>query len=683
MQLFTSPSSFRHEWANVQQHAIEAYTTGQQSFIPYLIPEEAVHLPAYQVSYLLEKKWGQTAFYNALNPSNTVESPVNAITTTDWLKKVNMVGINVRTIKSFWNVVKYALTIPDSQSSIHLLPIWECGVVSSLYGIASWNINPEFFDQDLAQLYPHLNTVEKQLKVVINLLHLMGKTVGMDVIPHTDRYSEVVLANPHFFEWLQRRDFDIVNHRANLHEVIQERILDFLRLQGSANGQTYPSDNVVFFNNDQFSEQERLSVLFGEKDNLAGRNQRRNALINHLFSEGYEPVPATMAPPYRGLVVDKREEAKTVDAEGRIWRDYLIAEPQGMSRVFGPLSRFKLYEAKNDNLNWEIDFEKPRYEVWEYAEQRFASIAMEYNIDFMRGDMSHVQMNPAGTPKELSPYYDIHKYIKQAVRQFKPSFGYFAESFLAPPNTMAYGEEEAHLEGSDTDSTLGNLQSMVIDSEEFISEFARYHQLKESADFVPNFTIMTADKDDPRFDEFYLVGNELRMFLGLFVTDMPSYMALGFEQRDPHPTPAPNEHYTKLYVFQLSDGDKATRGDYQWGKNDVLFKNIYDLRCLYEKIGKEIEGNSINWIIAPDLTGKNKLIAWTYKENPRYVCLANFSSTETFSNINVQSATNGKQCKLLYSSNNRHNTAIELMTSDSFIQTIEPHECLLFCLNDL
>jgi hypothetical protein len=85
-----------------------------------------------------------------------------------------MVGINVRTIQSFWNVVKY-FTLPASQSSIHLLPIWECGVVASLYGMAGWNINPEFYDAELASYYPHLDTVEKQLKVVVNILHALGK----------------------------------------------------------------------------------------------------------------------------------------------------------------------------------------------------------------------------------------------------------------------------------------------------------------------------------------------------------------------------------------------------------------------------------------------------------------------------------------------------------------------------
>jgi hypothetical protein len=640
---------FCQSWASNQQTAISSYLAQNQTFIPYLLPEKAVQMPAVQLAYILEKRFGQQSFFQALNPENTIASPVKQHENATWLKTVNMVGINVRTIGSFWNVVKYSLTLSQAQSSIHLLPIWECGVVASLYGIASWNINPEFFDDELAIAFPHLNTVEKQLKVVTNLLHLLGKTVGMDVIPHTDRYSEITLANPQFFEWLQRKEFEISDHSEHLHEKVQEAILDFLYQYGGTFSEYYPRQKEKFFDNDVFSEENRLRFLFGEKSNLTGRTERRNKLISHLFSIGYEPVPATMAPPYRGLEVDNREEAKTIDEDGRVWRDYVITKPEPMSRVFGPLARVKLYDSKNNNLDWEIDFTKPRFKVWEYMAQKYQGFASRYNFDFMRGDMSHVQMNPAGTPSKPDIYYDIHKYIKVKINQEKPYFGYFAESFLAPPNTMAYGNEEDHLEGSDTDTTLGDLQSMVVGTERFISEFARYHQLLRTREFAPNFTIMTADKDDPRFDEFYLKGNEIRMFIGLFLSDMPSYMALGFEQRDPHPYPAPNEHYTKLYVFQLSEGEKATHSNYHWGQNGGLFRNLSTLKTISDKINQSIENQDVEWLIEPDLTGQKKVIAWTQKDNPEYIFVVNLEIDNDADIYELATIEKIKQAKPYYS----------------------------------
>jgi hypothetical protein len=645
-----SYDDFRQFWTNNQQTAISSYIANSQSFVANLLPEQAVQMPAVQLSYILEKRFGQKDFFEALNPDNSINGPVQNHQNAQWLKTVNMVGINVRTIGSFWNVVKYALTLPKAQSSIHLLPIWECGVVASLYGIASWNINSEFYDHELAIAFPHLNTVEKQLKVVANLLHLMGKTVGMDVIPHADRYSEITLATPQFFEWLQRKDFEIIDHSENLHEKVQEAILDFLYQYGSVLSEYYPRQKEKFFDNTTFTEVDRLRFLFGEKNNLEGRNKRRNELINHLFSIGYEPVPATMAPPYRGLEVDNREQAKTVDEDGRVWRDYVITKPQDMSRVFGPLARVKLYECKNNNADWEIDFTKPRREVWEYMAQKYIGFANQYNFDFMRGDMSHVQMNPEQNLCVTDIYYDIHKYIRAKIVEQKSYFAYFAESFLAPPNVMAYGDEENHLEYSDTDTTLGDLQSMVVGTEQFISAFARYHTLLNTRKFAPNFTIMTADKDDPRFDSFYLKGNEIRMFISLFLTDMPSYMGLGFEQRDPHFSPAPNENYTKLYVFQLSKGDKATHSTYKWGQNGELFRNISILKNISEKINHFIENQAIKWLIEPDPTGKNKVIAWTQRHNPTYVFVVNLNVEDDVSVQKLKATEIIDDTKLLYSS---------------------------------
>jgi hypothetical protein len=614
---------FQTFWRTQSLGAIQQYALGKTTFVPNLLPELAVEMTTAQVIYLLEKRWGEKAIHQALMPTASVASPVAQQPNSRWLQSTNMVGINVRTIQSFWRVVKYAFTLPACQSSIHLLPIWECGVVDSLYGMSSWHINPEFFDAELAQTYPHLNTVEKQLKVTINVLHLMGKTVGMDVIPHTDRYAEISLANPQYFEWLQRRDFEIVNHDAQLHEEVQQEIMQFLADFPPESNDYFPRRPAQFFDNNLLPEATRLRLLFGEKEPLKKRNERRNQLISRLFAKGYEPVPATMAPPYRGLRVDESEEAKTIDNDQRIWRDYVVTRPQKMSRVFGPLTRYKLFDAKNNNLDWELDFDKPLTEVWAYVTEKVWQMAEHYQFDFMRGDMSHVQMNAAGVPAQPSIYYDLHKYIKQYIGARRPYYAYFAESFLAPPNEMAYGIEEDHLEASDADVTLGDLQSLTLGTAAFVADLARYIQLCETRTFAPCFTVMTADKDDPRFDAFYLENNELRFFLSLFLPQMPSYMALGFEVRDPHPSPAPNEHYSKLYVFHYDEGPKATQGPYHWGQNVALFTQIQEIRMMAEQILGQINPQRYRWVIRPNEAPNPQLMAWILDE--KYLCVVNLS----------------------------------------------------------
>jgi hypothetical protein len=466
-----------------------------------------------------------------------------------------------------------------------------------------------------------LDSLDRQLRAVVHLLHLMGKTVGMDVIPHTDRFSQIVLAFPEHFEWLRREDTAIVDHRADLHEEVQAQIVAFLRERGPAvRGDLAPGD--LF--DPSVDQATRMRTLFGPPQDLAGRKARRTLLIQHLYRYGYEPVPATMAPPFRGLAVDPRPEAATADAQGQVWRDYRITRPEPMSRVFGPLTRFKLYGRQEDNANWEIDFSRPRREVWSYVCQAYARVQRRYGFDFMRGDMSHVQMRPQGVPAQLDRYYDILGAVKQVVRtQGVSYFGYLAESFLPPRDVMGYGEEMDHLEASEADTVLGDLQSTVVGSSEFLQSFRRYHDLLETRRCTPTFCVMTADKDDPRFDEFYLAGNEVRLFIALFLTTMPSYMGLGFEVRDVHHVPAPNEYYSKLYVFQLREGPKSTHGPYRWGKNGRLYAAITRMRCYADSIWSALKGRPILWLLAPDATAQNKVVAWTQADRPEFVFLAN------------------------------------------------------------
>ncbi len=640
MKQFIVPTihqQFQDEWQRKRTDFLTAYQKKERSFVPNLLPETAIQLSAAETLSILHERLGKTLDL-ALDPLYTdpenlpttlpaaIRSPVADESDGSWLKQANMVGINVRTVQNFWNIVKYALTLPAAQDSVHILPIWEAGVVGSLYGMSSWQLNPEFYSAELAEAQPHLNTTGKQLKAVSNILHALGKTVGMDVIPHTDRYSQIVLASPQLFEWLQRQDTVIINHRANLHEGVQAQIWTFLQQNGSAVAdEVLPNSAEIFFND--LTESQRIRLLFGTPEDKSGREGRRNQLIQYLFRYGYEPVPGTMAPPFRGLKVNTDPKAKTVDSQGMVWRDYLITEPQSMSRVFGPLSRYKLYERLDDNRDWGVDFDKPRPAVWQYVCENYADVQQKYGFDFMRGDMAHVQMRPNGVPDEIDDYYDILAAVKNYIRQEAPYFGYFAETFIAPRDVFGYGDELDHLEAADADTTLGDLQSVPVGSPVFIQRLRQYYDLLETRSCTPNFTLMTGDKDDPRFDGFYLRGNEARLFIAMFLTDMPSYMGLGFEVRNVHFEPAPNEYYSKLYVFQQSEGPQATNGDYKWGHNGHLFHTVMRLRLYLDDMFEQIAGRPCRWLLPPDAIGERKVIAWTQDDNrPTHLFVVNLDT---------------------------------------------------------
>ena len=422
-------------------------------------------------------------------------------------------------------------------------------------------------------------------------------------------------------------------------------------------------------------EPERLRCLFGETPDYAGRLKRRKALLEQLYVEGFETVPATMGPPYRGLEVDPNPNALFRDEDGRVWRDYRIIKPRDMSRVFGPLARFRLYESKDNNEHWELDFSKPNKGAWAYVCQHYRAIQATYNFDFMRGDMSHVQMRPDGVPTETDVWYDLQRAVKLTVQAEKPWFGYFAESFLTPPGEMAYGDECDHLEASLADSTLGDLQSEPVGTKKFITDFLQYRTWLETRSFAPNFTLFTADKDDPRFDRFYLTGNEARYFTALFLTDMPSYMGLGFECRDPHPEPAPNEFYTKLYVFQMPDGPKGTQGPYQWGNNLALYAKIVRIKLLADRVFPHIRDAQTRWLLPPDPAAKTKVIAWTQAAHPRFIFVVNLDTGRPARRVTFPAPAG--PWRLAFSSEREVVTAEQFTGAAVVLEQIQPGECLM------
>ncbi len=618
-----------------------SYVDGSSSYLVGLRPQDALATPLTRMLEILWGRHGDSVDVALSERAVDLELPLSELPEavrsphadepdSSWVKRTNMVGVNVRTVGDYAGVVKYAMTLPAAIDSIHLLPIWEPGVVSSLYGIASFNLNKEFFSDELNEVAPHLDSTERQLRAVSNLVHVMGKSIGLDVIPHTDRFSEPALGNPYLFEWMRVVDRQIVDHTDTLLEEVERVIFEWLRRSGSAVGDLeVPSVAAELF---VLDEPARLRLLFGEKDDVFARNNRRSELLRHLKKHGLEPVPAGMGVPFRGIAVDPDPAHTVVDDTGLEWPDYVFEEPEPFSRVFSPLARFKLYENRDNNVNWEKDFDRPRRPVWEYLWRNYGRSRHIGNFDFARGDMSHVQMRPNGVPDVVDEFYDILGSVKLDVQrtQSAPWFGYFAESFLPARDVFGFGEELDHLEASLADATLGDLQACVVGDHEFLRRFRRYLDDLATRRTAPAFTVMTADKDDPRFDEFYRAGNEARMFTALFLVDMPSYIGLGFETRDVHAEPVENERYTKLFVFKES-GDsnvhpsKARFGkEFIWGENDALFATITEMRQLAERILPEISATTTRWLIPPDATTLRGTAAWTQQDEERFVFVVNY-----------------------------------------------------------
>lgn len=680
---------------DVDRHAaVEAYVAGDTSFVVGLRPQDAVATPLNEVLELLIRRYGD-AIAIALSDAavdfarplaelpEAVRSPRSSEPDPSWLKRTNMIGINVRTVGDYGGVVKYMLTLPASTDSVHLLPLWEPGVVQSLYGIAAWNLNTEFFSNELYGYAPNLDTVRKQLRATSNLLHVMGRTIGVDVIPHTDRFSEPTLGNPDLFEWMSVRDRQIVDHSDGLAGTVEEAVFAWIVDRGPAlEGDAVPESVEGLFHLDEGA---RLRLLFGDQDRVFERTERRVDLIMYLKRIGLEPVPATMGVPFRGIEIDPDPAHTTVDHHGMEWPDFVISEPEYMSRVFSPLARFKLYERLDDNARWEIDFNRPRTAVWDYVCRHYAEAQHIGNFDFMRGDMSHVQMRPDGVPDVIDEYYDILTAVKTHIQRSAetPWFGYFAETFLPARDVFQFGEELDHLEASLADVTLGDLQSTVVGDHEYLRRFRRYLDDLATRRTAPAYTLMTADKDDPRFDELYREGNEARLFTALFLPDMPSYVGLGFEIRDVHWDPVENERYTKLFVFR-EDGDsntfpsKARSGDdFIWGENDGLFARVTGLRVFAEATLPGIAASTTDWLIPPDATTLRGIAAWT--QNPatvprggdRYVFLVNYDLTSDSGYFGIPALPADSTLTAVFSTRGVDHLRGEILRHNGFFHRIE------------
>ena len=150
-------------------------------------------------------------------------------------------------------------------------------------------------------------------------------------------------------------------------------------------------------------------------------------------------------------------------------------------------------------------------------------------------------------------------------------------------------------------------------------------------------------------------------------------MGLGFEVRDPHPTAAPNEHYTKLYVFQVDEGPKHTRGPYVWGRNHVLYEKICLQKLLANDILPGLSGAKTYWLLPPDPAGNGKVVAWTQALQPAFVFIVNMSQIDENPDFTLIFPVG--QWRLRFSS---VRLEAQIIVSDEVQYHLMPGECLVW-----
>ena len=553
-----------------------------------ILPEESLNLDFDISCKLLKELIGVNNFCKALKFE--IKSPVRNIENSSWIKTAKIVGINPRIVKTYWGIIKYAMTFPEN--AVHIMPLWESGD-GSLYVQNSWRLNRDFYDKDLEKL--GLNSCEKQLKFVVNILHSLGKCVGFDVMPHVDNFSEIVILNPDCFEWIKlnsdktSQDFSISTDEISKN--IKEKLIKKYNLPEN------------FYDLDEKSKEK---FLFS---NETDRFEKRMEIRKFIRDFGFEPLPVVEHFPMRPVKFERLEYSKNDN-----WAVFDIENKSSAAIIIGAVTPYKYYKI-NDGYPEKNKFDK---KVLDYFVKNINKFQAEYDFDFLRGDMAHNQISQSHNEyKKDLKCPEMWEMLKKKIQENKPYFATFAESFLSD----YYISGAQDMMNKNFDVVLGELNYKYL-NHEYLDLLYKYIVEYEKYKFSPLLTIFSNDGDLSEQNKLYasLEANECRYFVSMFM-NTPSYMGMGFEIRDLKPEKP--EQYSNAYV-------KVQKNDYQFGKNIEQFEEISRIRKLYLKYKNIIKNSKFLFFDKR----KERQIAWVFENKKcKVLCAVNLNSEQNCINI--------------------------------------------------
>jgi hypothetical protein len=574
-----------------------ALTDARFSTLP---PEQLLNMPFDDSLNLLKERLGETTV-NALLAGKDAPSPVAKEPDTTWFKRAKIVGVLPRVAGTYWGIVKYAMGCPED--AFHLLPSFVAGYEGNAYALNNFRMSQEFLDPDLQKL--GFTTPEAQLKLAINTLHAMGKTVGMDVTMHTDRFSEVVFTKPEWFDWLELSEdkSKILTRaedptRSQNAQKLRASVVKFLEAKGDGEGKSVEADRLKAYLENQLEEPQAEALLFG-RGGEAERDKRRVALMHWVRQEGLEPRPVVANPPYMPLRVKTLHKS----ADGTLWPEFTLpkqAKNLAGELVYGSLGAYKFY----DNLpGGTPNLDRPLENVWQGVAEKYSQLQQNLGFDFMRVDLGHIQMAsfPNGTgdlaPKHLPK--EFLAYLKETLQQESqaPYFASFLESFLM--QLWPHKDIFLDLEEKKAESALGYMHIKKTDPT-FAPEIKQLNQALSPVRAAT--TVFTPDDDSPKNSRLLQPASLIvKLFTALFL-DQPSYMGMGLETRETDET-----HFNKLTEHYI----KQQPQPYEWGKNLPFFGQLTAMRQAYASLKPLLKTQTLGWLSNP----APPVLAWFYKDD--------------------------------------------------------------------
>jgi hypothetical protein len=601
----------------VEGFHIKTFVDNKVSFIPNLLVDDEFELFVGDAMDLLKRQLGDV-FYMAISEEavnissselpEAVQSPVRLMQNGKWLKGKNVVSINVNKVDSFWGVLKYVLTLPKTYEAIHLSPIFECSGIEDIHSNNSWYINPNFYSIELGKLMPHLNTVEKQLKAVINLLHALGKTVGITIMPHTSIFSEITLSNPHFFEWVKSKDKVMaVMTQRDLQEEVKDVVLEFLKKYCPAYPlASFPEDKEVFFSTG-YGEAKRNAILFGKPNQVKIRRYRLIAITNFLLKRGYQLLNATELPQHELL----NNKIQRICASKQYQTEMLTksrSEVQQFEQSMA-ISQYRLYEQdKHSEPQGALNAYQNRTDIWAYLIEHYMVVQKNYSFDFIKGDIAH---NPTNINKIRER--NIVKSVQYAIQQSGVCYcASLADNISIFNKSTGHEDNYYYISAIEYDAIIG------IDN----------RSPNEIASILPSLQKVVKVIETPTparflFDTIAQVNRnneELQLFMGLFVTDSPSFTTYNFQSEN-------------VYKFAVKEGfgsfvpktNKWLIDKTNQLKQNYLSDNILNIQLYASKIWDSIKGKKVEWLMTPNDAENKNILAWTQADEPSHVFVVNLN----------------------------------------------------------
>ncbi len=529
-------------------------------------------------SDMLDLSTGEIAwFYILLAGGRKINSPVAGYNWSNWMVDYDFCFINPKaTGKGIetGNFMTSARLLPLIRANaIHLSPFTQYDFQNTYCVRSLESLAPSVIDYSLEK---RGFTGEMQLAAFVEAAHLLGKTVGFDLEPHTAQYSIPVLKYPELFRWIKLDESrenlaDNISMVNMLRKEKQEEIVNEIKEIIAGLLEEYDISDI-----EQYDSESRESKL--KKEELF------SSLVVMLIRKGYWTIPSHT---WNGIGIPI---FKGYNGQGNYamfnYPDNCGEDQSG--HAFHILTPIKFY----DNIGTSERITEDGRGT-DFFCDIFSKWRDKFGFDFVRYDsVDHIfdSVDEAGNPLTDRPAPEILQRCIQKSKEGKPYIGSFAERMGSELEVYANTGFDLML-GSDM---FDKIDKAHLEKSFEINEKLLKYNKKNEHKFSIVYAIDTHDTGNPHIWGKPLIEMlnpeqlKLRHFMSRFISAgearRPKYEVIGFQDRS-------------FGLYQSNVRDENLK----W-KNDRRFNDFYNiLEDIYSGVSEIIfNGEIIYWRIADE-----------------------------------------------------------------------------------